>query len=116
MTIAASVIQGLLAFVFVGSGMTKLVGTRMQIENFDRYGYPQWFRLVTEVAGAAGMLIGIWAPEAAIAAGFWLAATMVGAFYTDLFRMGSLVRTLPPLVLLALALTVAALRIWELAD
>ena len=119
MVLAAIVLQGLLAVIFFMSGGTKLLGTKMQIDNFNHYGYPQRFRLVTgavEVTGAAAMVVGVWVSAVAIGAGFWLGATMIGAFYTDLFRVGSLGRAAAPAVLLALALAVVALRIADIAD
>ncbi len=121
MVVVAIVLQGLLALAFLMAGSTKLLGIPMQVDSFKRYGYPQWFRLVTgavEVTGAAGMVVGVWVAEIAIAAGFWLAATMVGAVYTDLFRRGgaSPSRAAAPAVLLALAVAVAVLRIIEVAD
>ncbi len=119
MVVSAIVLQGLLSLAFVMSGGTKLAGIKMQVDNFNLYRYPQWFRLVTgavEVTGAAGMVVGIWVDEVAIAAGFWLAATMIGAVYTDLFRKRSLASASAPAVLLVLAVVVAVLRILEVTD
>lgn len=120
MEIAAIVLQSLLALVFLMSGSTKLIGQKMQVDNFSNiYRYPQWFRLVTgavEVSGAAGMVVGIWVSQAAIAAGFWLAATMIGALYTDLFRRRSAAYAIAPAVLFAMAVAVAALRTMEVMD
>lgn len=118
MIIAAIVLQSLLALVFLMSGGIKLLGVQMQVDNFKRYGYPQWFRLVTgavEMTGAVGMIVGVWVDQVAIAAGFWLTATMIGAVYTDLFRRGSAPpsRAAAPAVLLALAVAVAVLQIVE---
>jgi len=113
MDIAAGIIQVLLALVFVGSGGAKLAGIQMQVENFNRYGYPQWFRLVTggiEVIAGAGMVAGLFVEELAIAAGVVLAITMVGAAYTD-FRHSPPVMVAPPLVLLALSVAVIVLRL-----
>lgn len=112
MDTVAAVIQALLAAVFFLSGGLKLIGVRMQIDNFNRYGYPQWFRVVTgvvELAGAAGMVAGLFADEVAIAAAVLLAVTMLGAAYTDL-RKSAPVMVAPPIVLLGLSIAVVALR------
>jgi putative oxidoreductase len=50
------VIQGLLGVAAIAAGGTKLMGADMHVENFDRFGYPQWFRLVV---GAVETLVGI---------------------------------------------------------
>lgn len=39
-------IQGLLGVAAIAAGGTKLIGADMHVENFDRFSYPQWFRLV----------------------------------------------------------------------
>lgn len=113
MDTAATIIQVLLAVVFLGAGGSKLVGAQMQVANFQRYGYPQGFRLMTgavEVIGAAGMIAGIIAHEIAVAAGLWLAVTMVGAAYTDA-RHSPPAMVAAPLLLLVLSLSVVVLRL-----
>jgi uncharacterized membrane protein YphA (DoxX/SURF4 family) len=113
MDTAATIIQVLLAVVFLGAGGSKLAGAQMQVANFQRYGYPQGFRLVTgavEVIGAAGMIAGIFADEIAVAAGLWLAVTMVGAAYTDA-RHSPPAMVAAPLLLLVLSLSVVVLRL-----
>ncbi len=109
----AGILQVLLAVVFVFAGGSKVAGIRMQVDNFKRYGYPQWFRVfsgVVELAGAAGMVVGLFAEEVAIAAGIVLGAVMVGAAYTDL-RKSAPVTLVAPVVLLALNVAVATLRV-----
>jgi uncharacterized membrane protein YphA (DoxX/SURF4 family) len=54
--IIAWILAGLLAFAFIGSGISKLLGVEMQIKNLESWGYPLWFRL-TEIALAVGLLI-----------------------------------------------------------
>ena len=56
----AWILTVLLAFVFIGSGITKLLGVEMQIKNLESWGYPLWFRFpigLTEIALAVGLLI-----------------------------------------------------------
>lgn len=113
MGIAATILQVLLAVVFLGAGGSKLAGARMQVANFQRYGYPEGFRLVTgavEAIGAAGMVAGLVVEEIAIAAAVWLGITMVGAAYTDA-RHSPPAMVAAPLVLLALNVAVIVLRI-----
>ncbi len=53
-------IAGLLAFAFFGSGITKLLGVEMQIQNLESWGYPLWMRFpigLSEVAFAIGLLM-----------------------------------------------------------
>lgn len=54
------VLAGLLAFAFLGSGITKLLGVEMQIKNLESWGYPLWMRFpigLSEVAFAIGLLL-----------------------------------------------------------
>ena len=54
------ILAGLLAFAFIGSGITKLLGVEMQIKNLESWGYPLWFRFpigLTEIALAVGLMI-----------------------------------------------------------
>lgn len=113
MDMAATIIQVLLALVFLGAGGSKLAGVQMQVANFVRYGYPQRFRLVTgavEVIGATGMIAGLFVDEIAIAAAVWLAVAMVGAAITDVRRSPAMV-VAAPLVLLVLNVAVVILRV-----
>lgn len=58
--IIAWILTGILAFAFVGSGITKLLGVEMQIKNLESWGYPLWFRFpigLTEIAFAIALLI-----------------------------------------------------------
>ena len=54
------VLSGLLAFAFLGSGITKLLGVEMQIKNFESWGFPLWTRFpigLTELAFTVGLLV-----------------------------------------------------------
>lgn len=54
------VLADLLAFAFLGSGMTKLLGVEMQIKNFESWGYPLWMRFpvgISEIIFAIGLLL-----------------------------------------------------------
>ena len=38
------ILAGFIAFGFLFAGITKLLGTEMQIKNLESWGYPLWFR------------------------------------------------------------------------
>ena len=88
------ILTWLLAFVFIGAGLPKLIGIEHVVEEFTRYGYPSWFRVLiglAEVAGGVGLLI----PNLARAATVGMLAIMAGAAWT-MWSMGE--APLPPLV------------------
>lgn len=50
----------LLAFVFIGSGLSKISGAEMQMRNFESWGFPLWTRIpvgLAEIAMGIGLLI-----------------------------------------------------------
>jgi putative oxidoreductase len=54
------ILAGILAFAFIGAGITKLLGVDMQIKNFESWGYPLWLRFpigLIEIAFAIGLVI-----------------------------------------------------------
>jgi uncharacterized membrane protein YphA (DoxX/SURF4 family) len=105
--IGAQVILGLL-FVVIG-GMT-VAGMNMYVENFRRFGYPQWFRIVTgslEVLGGLGLLIGIWLAWLAALASAGLTLVMLGAVLTLLRTREPLQKMILPIALGVLAIVVA---------
>ena len=72
MAILASSLQGLLALMFIIASTGKILGSKMHKDNFTKWGYPQWFRVVTGVSefGAAVLLIaGFWNNTAALLTG-----------------------------------------------
>jgi len=77
--------QVLVGLAFLGAGGQKLAGTDQMVRDFERYGYPQWFRVATgvvETSGALGMLLGLFRPKLVPFAGLLLGANMVGALAT----------------------------------
>ncbi|WP_288438747.1 DoxX family protein [uncultured Chryseobacterium sp.] len=59
-SIVVWIIAGLLAFAFLGSGITKLLGVEMQIKNLESWGYPLWMRFpigLSEIGFSIGLLI-----------------------------------------------------------
>ena len=58
--IIAWILAVILAFAFIGSGITKLLGVDMQIKNFESWGYPLWLRFpvgLLEIALAIGLVM-----------------------------------------------------------
>jgi hypothetical protein len=112
------IVQGLMAAIFLATGLTKLTQPRERLAA----GPMGWAADVTdaqfrtigllEVLGAAGLILpgvlGV-APALTVMAAVGLALTMVGAIRTHL-RLGETDRLAPAVVLLVLALLVAIER------
>ena len=110
MSILIIIVQVVLGLLFVLIGSMTVAGMKMFVENFRRFGYPQWFRIVTgslEVLGGIGLLIGIWLPWLAELASAGLTLVMLGAFLTELRTREPLQKMVLPIVLGALAIVVA---------
>ena len=85
----------LLAFIFIGAGIPKVLGLEQAVEGFTHFGYSAWFRLfigAAEIAGGIGLLI----PSLTRMAAVGLLAIMAGAIWT-LWSVGE--SPLPPLVI-----------------
>lgn len=104
-------VQGLLGLAMVGAGGAKLAGVEFLIEEFERYGYPQWFRLVTgaiQVVAGLGLLMSLVAiPLLALGGGLLIAVTMTGGLLTHVRIGDSLEEMVPAAILLGLALVVS---------
>lgn len=103
--------QALLGAVLAVTGVAKLAGVKSQIEDFERFGYPQWFRLFTgtlELLAALGLLGAfVVAPSFGIGGGLLGAAVLTGAIGTHV-RVGDPVSVIAvPAVLLVIALLVS---------
>ena len=100
------VVQVVLGLLFLLIGSVTVAGMKMFVENFRRFGYPQWFRIVTgslEALGGIGLLIGIWVPWLAELASAGLTLVMLGAVLTQLRTREPLKKMVPAIVLGALA-------------
>src|SRR5205807_898045 len=98
--------SGLLAALFVFSGVAKLIGVQAVVEGFNHLGFPSWFRFLIgaiEVIGGVGLLIPRYAAEAAS----FLIMIMLGAIFTCIHAGESV---LPPLITMILLGTVTWLR------
>jgi uncharacterized membrane protein YphA (DoxX/SURF4 family) len=73
-----------MSFVFIATGMMKLLATPMMVEDFNHLGLGLWFMYVTgalEVVGGVGVLVPRFSPWAAL---LLLVPIDIGAFATQL--------------------------------
>lgn len=108
-------LQGLLGVAMVAAGGAKLAGQESQVEDFDRFGYPQWFRILTgglEVTAAVGLLTAVILTDAfALAGGLVVTAVLAGAIATHVRIGDPPSKAAPAAVLLTLALVVSGAHI-----
>ena len=101
-------LQVLLALAFLAAGVSKIAGAEPMVENFNKIGMGQWFRILTgalEVAGAVALLV----PRAAFYGALLLVCVMAGAVVAHLATpLGG--NPAAPAVLGVLAAAVAYLR------
>lgn len=95
-----SIIIFLLAIMYLGTGISKLIQADAQVNDFESWGYSPGFMLVigvVELLGAIGLII----PRTRFVAVLALATLMLGAIGTHLINAEYL-RALLPLILLVL--------------
>jgi uncharacterized membrane protein YphA (DoxX/SURF4 family) len=96
------------AATLVMAGSLKLAGAPQMVEEFYRFGYPDWFRVLigaAEVGGAIALLV----PRTSILASMILGVIMAGAVATHL-RFGETLPATVPLVLFVLVAAVGYAR------
>jgi DoxX. len=119
MDILSYVLQGILIVAFLFAGITKLAGTQMHIDNFDKWKLPQWFRVVTglvEVLGAAALAVGYWEPSWAAAAALWLGVTMLVGILVHVRVKDSLQMTFPAIFLFVLPVVLLFVQLDALSE
>jgi len=87
MFIAYAIVAIVLSLALVGSGFAKLSRQPRIIESLTGLGVPlSWLPLLAlaEIAGAIGLIIGLWVPALGIAAGVGVVLYFVGALITHL--------------------------------
>ncbi|MCD1159583.1 DoxX family protein [Peribacillus frigoritolerans] len=87
MIIISWILQGLLALLFLMAGAQKTFGSKMHKEAFAKWGYPQWFRVVTgvvELAAAVLLAIGFWVDGVAAFGAMILVAVGIGGVITHI--------------------------------
>ena len=107
MTILAWILQGLLALTFLMAGTGKTFGSKMHIEAFTKWGFPQWFRVVTgivELGAAILLIIGFWNITSAIIGAAILVAIGIGGIITHVRIKDPMKETAPIGILGLLAL------------
>lgn len=106
--------QAVLGLVGLAVGGAKVTHQENQVEDFQRFGYPQWFRIATgvvEIIAGIGLLGGLlWWPELAWGGGLLLSGVMIGAVMTHIRTGDPPSKTVVPAVLFVLSAGVLTLR------
>lgn len=106
--------QAVLGLVGLGVGGAKITHQEDQVEDFQRFGYPQWFRIVTglvETGAGIGLLVGLlWRPELAWIGGILLSGVMIGAVVTHIRTGDPPSKTAIPAVLFLLTAGLLTIR------
>ncbi|MGW4720915.1 DoxX family protein [Nocardia sp. NPDC004260] len=113
MYIAYTVVAVLLSLVLLASARDKLVRNPARMAGFESIGVPlTWVPWLTtaEIAGAAGLLAGIWFASLGVAAAIGLVLYFVGAVGAHL-RGGDAVHVAPAAVILIVSAVLIGLRI-----
>lgn len=113
-TVAILSFQAVLGLVGLVVGGAKVTRQEDQVEAFQRFGYPQWFRIITgfvEIGAGAGLLAGLmWLPGLTLAGGLLLSSVMVGAVVTHLRTGDPPSKTVVPATLFGLTVSLLAIR------
>jgi uncharacterized membrane protein YphA (DoxX/SURF4 family) len=113
-SIAIAGTQTVVGLVGLLAGGAKVTHQEQQVDEFERYGYPQWFRIVTgltEVFAGILLLAGLlWRPEASLVGGIVFSTAMVGAVVTHLRINDPLQKIGVPVVLLVLTVGLLAVQ------
>ena len=113
MTVISFLLQGLLIFAFLFSGIAKITGAKMQVETFEHLGLPSWFRVFTgivAITGVIGLIIGYWNEDILIIAALWLAGIMLGAILFHIRSKDKVSQMLPAFMLMMLAVVLTVLN------
>lgn len=106
--------QAVVGLVGLAVGGAKVFNHEDQIVEFRRYGYPQWFRLVTgviEIGSGIGLIAGIlWRPELALVGGILFSGVMAGAVLTHIRIGDPPSKTAIPAVILVLTAVLLTYR------
>jgi len=89
MLITAQILSTILGLFFLVTGWLKTSGHPHMIEEFDKFQYPHWLRVVAgvlELISAPMMLAVWWSPALASLGALIISAVMVGAAYTNFVK------------------------------
>ena len=117
MILAAQIISTLLAIFFLIAGWMKATGHPHMIEEFDKFQYPHWLRVlagVLELIAAPLMLLVWWWPEWASLGAAIVSAVMVGATYTNFVKRPAVFGWGTVVILLLCAYPTIVLFPWQL--
>jgi hypothetical protein len=110
---AEVIVTALLAALFGFAGLIKVVGLRQSLAIRDHLGVkPGQWRLIglLELAGVAGVLVGLVWPPIGIAAAIGLALLVLGAIVFHVRASDSVADTAPAVIGLGLAVATAILQ------
>ncbi|WP_042169254.1 DoxX family protein [Paenibacillus gorillae] len=119
MEIVAIVLQSLLAFAFLFSGISKVAGVKMQVESFNHLRLPQWFRVITglvQLVSVAALIIGYWEPSWTAAGALLLSLVAIGGFLAHVRAGDPFKNDVPIVVLGVIAIVLFLLRLSELSS
>jgi uncharacterized membrane protein YphA (DoxX/SURF4 family) len=106
--VALWIITLLLALVCLRSGWLKVTGNVFWVRDFQRWGYPDWFRIVVGIAELTSMVL-LMVPRFASYGASLFAAVMLGAIFTH-YTHNETSRLSFNLFLLTLSLVIAFVR------
>jgi DoxX-like family len=110
---AKVIVTALLAALFGFASLIKLVGLRQSLAIRDHFGVkPVQWRLIglLELAGVAGVLVGLAWPPIGVAAAIGLALLVLGAIVFHVRASDSVADTAPAVIGLGLAVATAILQ------
>jgi putative oxidoreductase len=113
----AIIIECLLALMFLVAALSKILGSKQQVEGFKTFGLPQWFRVITglmQLIGIAALVVGIWEESWAAWAGIWFSIMMLCAVAVHLRIKDPFSKMMPAIFLLILSVSVTLLHGSEL--
>lgn len=76
------IIRILISALFLFTGISKLLGTSMQVQNFAHWGYPLWFMYAIGALEVLAVIL-LWTKFSRWA-NIYLLIQMVGVFYTHI--------------------------------
>ena len=114
MFIATAIVSGLLVLAFLGAGAGKVAANKMAQEQAAHSGFSvAAYRRIgaLELAGAIGLLVGLWWAPLGVAAGIGLVLLMAGAVVVHVRLKDPVKLAAPAAVLGLLALAAVLLRL-----
>ena len=97
-TYATYALMGLLTLVFLGAGVSKLLGSEQLVQDFTNMSIPLWFMYVTGLI-EVGSVVLMWIPKTRLLGALGLVATMVGAVFVHIMAAEFAVLVVPVIFL-----------------